>query len=117
MIIFFIFGEFMYIRDYTFKETTHCFLFILTSLCAVFINYTLRGVWSYNLIKLDQFKGWNMVSKSVIIMYLFSFMFYFFKYKNKDNFGLKSKELKKCILFFSGLINILFFHYFIYFYK
>ena len=117
MIIFLIFGEFMYIPDYTFKETTHCFLFILTSLCAVFINYTLRGVWSYNLIKLDRFSGWNLVSKAVIIMYLFSFMFYFFKYKNKDNFGLSAKELKKCTLFFSGFVNILFFHYFIYFYK
>ena len=103
----------MYISDYTFKETTHCFLFILTSLCAVFINYTLRGVWSYNLIKLDRLKGWYLVSKAVVIMYLFSFMFYFFKYKNKDNFGLKSKELKKCVLFFSGFVNIIFFIWFV----
>ena len=117
MIIFLIMGEFIYIKDYTFKETTHCFLFILTSLCCVFINYTLRSVWSYNLIKLDRFSGWCLVSKAVLIMYFFSFMFYFFKYKNKSNYGLEIKELKKTMLFFSGIINILFFNLFVFYDK
>ena len=31
MIIFLVFGELMYIKSYKFHETTHCFLFILTS--------------------------------------------------------------------------------------
>ena len=79
MIIFLIFGEFIYIKDYKFSETTHCFIFILTALCAIFINYTLRGVWLYNLVKLDRYSGWDSVkvSKTTILMYLFSVMFYF----------------------------------------
>ena len=109
MIIFLIFGEFMYIKDYTFKETTNCFIFILTCLCAIFINYSLRGVWSYNLIKLDRYSGWSLVSKTTLLMYFFSFLFYFFKYKNKETFGLNSKDLFKSTNFFSGIIGIIWF--------
>lgn len=112
MIIFLVFGEFMYIKDYTFKETTHCFIFILTCLCAISINYALRGVWSYNLVKLDRFSGWSLVSKTVLVMYFFSFMFYFVKYKGKENFGLNTKDLRKSISFFSGMIGIILFHVF-----
>ena len=110
MIIFLVFGEFMYIKDYTFKETTHCFLFILTCLCAISINYTLRGVWSYNLVKLDSYSGWKLVSITVLVMYFFSFMFYFIKYKGKENFGLNTKDLVKSTHFFSGMIGIILFN-------
>ena len=79
MIIFLVFGELFYVDKYTFKETTHCFLFILTCLCAIFINFSLRGVWSYNLVKLDRLSGWSLVSKTTIIMYFFSFFFYLCK--------------------------------------
>ena len=113
MIIFLVFGEFMYIKDYTFKETTHCFIFILTCLCAIYINYALRGVWSYNLVKLDTFSGWNLVSKTILVMYFFSFMFYFLKYKNKDGLGVNAKELRRATGFFSGIIGILYFHWYI----
>jgi hypothetical protein len=113
MIIFLVFGEFMYIKDYTFKETTHCFLFILTCLCAISINYALRGVWSYNLVKLDRFSGWSLVSKTVLIMYFFSFMFYFIKYKGKENFGLCSRDLRNSTSFFSGMVGIIFFQLFV----
>ena len=109
MIIFLVFGEFMYIKDYTFQETTHCFIFILTCLCAILINYTLRGVWSYNLIKLDRSSGWNLVGTTTIVMYFFSFFFYFLKYKNKKNYGFTTKELMKTKRFFSGMLGILLF--------
>ena len=112
MIIFLVFGEFMYIKDYTFKETTHCFIFILTCLCAIYINYALRGVWSYNLVKLDRYSGWNLISKTVILMYCCSFFFYFLKYKNKQGFGLNPKELRKSKGFFSGLVAIIWFLFF-----
>lgn len=113
MIIFLVFGEFIYIKDYTFKETTHCFLFILTSLCAIFINYTLRGVWSYNLVKMDRYSGWDLISKTTIVMYLFSLMFYFFKYGKHKYYGLNSKTLRNSTLFFSGILNIIFFQIFV----
>ena len=109
MIIFLVFGEFMYIKDYTFKETTHCFIFILTCLCAITINYLLRGVWSYNMVKLDRYNGWKLVSITVMVMYFFSFLFYFFKYKNKKNFGIETKVLLKSVNFFSGMIGIIWF--------
>ena len=101
--------KFMYIKDYTFKETTHCFIFILTCLCAITINYLLRGVWSYNMVKLDRYNGWKLVSMTVMVMYFFSFLFYFFKYKNKKNFGIETKVLLKSINFFSGIIGIIWF--------
>lgn len=120
MIIFLVFGEFIYIQNYSFKETTYCFIFILTALLAIFINYMLRGVWSYNLIKLDRYSGWKLVAESTIIMYLFSFMFFFFKYRgrtdNKEQLFSK-KTLNKTILFFSGILNIIFVLLFEYFDK
>ena len=112
MIIFLVFGEFIYIKDYKFEETTNCFLFILTSLCAIFINYTLRGVWSYNLVKMDRYSGWRLISLTVLIMYFFSCMFYFLKYKNKDCFGLSLKQLNKSSYFISGILGIIGFHIF-----
>lgn len=113
MIIFLIFGEFIYIKDYKFHETTHCFMFILTSICAILINYYLRGVWSYNLVKLDRFSGWSLVSKTTLIMYTFSLMFFFFKYGNQKYFSLNAKTLCRCTSFFSGLLGMIFFHIFV----
>ena len=112
MIIFLIFGEFIYIKDYTFKETTNCFIFILTTLCAIFINYTLRGVWSYNLVKMDRYSGWKLISLTVLLMYFFSCMFYFMKYKNKQYFGLTFEEIKQSAYFITGIISIIGFHVF-----
>jgi hypothetical protein len=84
MIIFLVFGELMYIKEYTFQETTNCLVCIITALLCVYINYCLRGVWSYNMIKLDRYSGWKMVSIAVLVMYLFSLMFYIFKYDGKN---------------------------------
>ena len=109
MIIFLVFGEFIYIENYEFRETTYCFLFITTALLAIYINYTLRGVWSYNLVKLDRYSGWSLVAKAILIMYFFSVMFYFFKYKNHQYFGINFKKMKNGTLFFSGIVNIIFF--------
>jgi hypothetical protein len=109
MIIFLVFGEFMYIKNYTFQETTHCFLFISTCLCAIFINYTLRGVWSYNLVKLDRYKGWDLVGKTTSVMFLFSFMFFYLKNRNNPDFGISPKELQRSVPVFSGLIGIVLF--------
>lgn len=114
MIIFLVFGEFIYIKDYTFKETTHCFIFILTTLCAFIINYLLRGVWSYNLIKLDRFSGWSLVSKTTIIMFLFSLCFFLIKHRKETKFGLSFKDIKDAGWTISGLINIIGLHMFIY---
>jgi len=108
MIIFLIFGEFMYIKDYPFYETTNCLVFIISALLCVWINYLLRGVWSYNIIKLDRFSGWKMVSTTVLLMYGFSVMFYLFKYNHLEYFGFKPKYLRQTSYFFSGLINIMF---------
>ena len=117
MIIFLVFGELIYINKYTFEETTHCFIFILTCLCAIFINYSLRGVWSYNLVKLDRLSGWSLVSKTTIIMYFFSFLFYLSKslFKTQENwYELFVKSLLKSKLFFTGIIGLICFNIFLY---
>lgn len=106
MIIFLVFGELMYIKDYNLSETTNCFIFILTSLTVIIINYLLRGVWSYNLIKLDRYSGWKLVAETILIMYGFSLMFYIIKYKT-FNFG--DIDFKRSGYFMSGIINIIFF--------
>ena len=90
-------------------------MFITTSLLAIYINYTLRGVWSYNLVKLDRYSGWKLVSTAILIMYMFSVMFYFLKYKNHKYYGINFKKMKNGILFFSGIINIIFFLLFDYY--
>jgi len=108
MIIFLVFGEFIYIKDYPFYETTNCLVFIISALLCVWINYSLRGVWSYNIIKLDRYSGWKMVSTTVLLMYSFSVMFYLFKYNHLEYFGFKPKYLRETSYFFSGLINIIF---------
>ena len=117
MIIFLVFGELIYINKYTFEETTHCFIFILTCLCAIFINYSLRGVWSYNLVKLDRLSGWTLVSKTSIIMYFFSFVFYlcksFFK-KDNNQYKMFINSLMKSKMFFTGLLGLIFFNIFLY---
>ena len=102
MIIFLVFGEFMYIKTYELHETTNCFVFILSGLLCVLINYFLRGVWSYNLIKLDQYSGWKLVAETIIIMYSFSMMFYLFKYKTFD------LNIKKSGYFISSMINLIY---------
>ena len=108
MIIFLVFGEFMYIKDYQFFETTNCLVFVISALLCVWINHLLRGVWSYNIIKLDRFSGWKMVSTTVLMMYAFSVMFYLFKYNHLEYFGFKAKYLRETAYFFSGIINIIF---------
>ena len=108
MIIFLIFGEFMYIKDYAFHETTNCLVFIISALLCVYINYCLRGVWSYNLVRLDTFSGWKLVSETVLMMYGFSVMFFLFKYKHLDYFGFNSKQLRQSSYFLSGITNIVF---------
>ena len=117
MIIFLVFGELIYIDKYTFKETTHCFIFILTCLCAIFINFSLRGVWSYNLVKLDRLSGWALVSKTTVIMYFFSFVFYLCKslFKNdKIQYKILIESIIKSKTFFTGLFGIILFNIFLY---
>ena len=102
MIIFLVFGELMYIKEYTFRETTNCLVFIITALLCVYINYCLRGVWSYNMICLDTFSGWKLIAYSVLLMYAFSFMFYLFKYTGK-----KDVTWLQSGYFISSIINLL----------
>jgi len=109
MIIFLVFGEFMYIQSYELYETTNCFVFVLSALLSATINYLLRGVWSYNLIKLDQYSGWKLVAETIIIMYGFSLMFYLFKYSKQSSLQF---DIKKSGYFISGLVNIIFFLYY-----
>lgn len=115
MIIFLVFGELIYINEYTFKETTHCFIFILTCLCAIVINYSLRGVWSYNMVKLDRLSGWTLVSRTSIIMYLFSFIFFCCKSFPRKWYEILifTQTLFKSRLFFSGLLGIVLFNIYI----
>jgi hypothetical protein len=112
MIIFLVFGEYLYIKSYDFKETTYCFIFVLTALLAVYINYVLRGVWSYNLIKLDRFGGWKLVSEAIIIMYIFSFMFSCFKNKHLPWCGMTMSKIRSGYNIIVGIINILIFLFF-----
>jgi hypothetical protein len=108
MIIFLVFGETIYVKNYSFEETTHCFIFILTCLCSIFINYSLRGVWSYNLVKLDRYSGWKLISKTVLLMYFLSFCLFVLKNKGKV---IKEMNLSlKHSYFFSGLIGIFLFN-------
>lgn len=102
MIIFLVFCEFMYIDTYEFHETTNCFVPIISSILCIYINYFLRGVWSYNLVKLDTFSGWKLVSETTLIMYTFSLLFYLLKNK------FKFEHLKDSYYVISGLINLLF---------
>jgi hypothetical protein len=103
MIIFLVFGELMYIKEYTFQETTNCLVFIITALLCVYINYCLRGVWSYNMIKLDCYSGWKMVSIAVLMMYLFSMMFYLFKYD-----GRKEGTWKESGYFITSIVQLIY---------
>ena len=102
MIIFLVFGEFMYIPSYELHETTNCFVFILSGLLCVIINYLLRGVWSYNLIKLDQYSGWKLIAETILIMYGFSMMFYLFKYKKFE------LDVMKSGYFISSMVNLIY---------
>jgi hypothetical protein len=79
MIIFFVIGEVMYITRYTIQETTYCLYFILMYLLFVYVNYLTRGVWSYDMIRLDSYDGWSMVFMGLIIVYAFSLLLYVFK--------------------------------------
>jgi hypothetical protein len=72
----------------------------------VIINYLLRGVWSYNLVKLDRYSGWKLIATTILIMYSFSLLFYIIKY---NTINLIEFEFKKSRYFLSGLINIIFF--------
>jgi len=103
MIIFLVFGELMYIKEYTFRETTNCLVFIITALLCVYINYCLRGVWSYNMIKLDTYSGWRLISFAVLMMYIFSLMFYLFKYD-----GTHDVSWKECGYFLSSISQLIF---------
>jgi hypothetical protein len=103
MIIFLVFGELMYIKSYEFAETTNCLVFIITALLCVWINYCLRGVWSYNIIRLDTFAGWKLTSITVIVMYLFSVMFYLFKFK-----GWTNMKWTEGGYFISSLLNLIY---------
>jgi len=108
MIIFLVFCEFMYIDKYEFNETTNCFIFIITSILCIYINYCLRGVWSYDLVKLDRLSGWVLISQTTLIMYLFSLLFYLLKYKNHEYYGFGDIELMKSSYPLYGLFNIIF---------
>ena len=107
MIIFLVFCEFMYIDTYEFYETTNCFVFIISSILCIYINYCLRGVWSYDLVKLDTLSGWKLVCETALIMYVFSLMFYILKYKNKQYYGMDNINLMSSAYPLYGLINII----------
>lgn len=109
MIIFLVFCEFLYIDTYHFHETTNCFFLIISSVLFVYINYYLRRVWSYNLLSLDTFNGWKLVSITTLLMYIFSLMFYIIKFKNKTFYGFNNIKWSKCSYSLYGLINILYF--------
>ena len=79
MIIFLVIGELMYISRYTLQETTYFVYFIPMYLFLVYINYLMRGVWSYDMIQLNSYDGWSMVFMGSILMYAVSLLLYLFK--------------------------------------
>tara|TARA_B100000424_G_scaffold253720_1_gene231128 strand:- start:607 stop:1335 length:729 start_codon:yes stop_codon:yes gene_type:complete len=109
MIIFLVFGELYYVKNYNFNETSYCLIFLISTIIITFINYGIRGVWSYNLIKLNEFYGWLLIVKTVLVIYFFSFLLYFIK---------PGKHIKQPYYrnapFLSGILNIIFFLWFIY---
>lgn len=115
MIIFLVFCEFLYIEEYEFHETTNCLIFVITSILCIYINYFLRGVWSYNLIKLDRLSGWKLVCETTLVMYIFSVLFYFLRHRKDIYYGLNTIQLTKCAYPLYGMINIMFVLLFIHF--
>lgn len=108
MIIFLVFCEFMYIDQYDFHETTNCFIFIITSILSIYINYCLRGVWSYDLVRLDSLSGWTLISQTTLVMYVFSMLFYILKHKHIKNYGLNDVSWMGSSYPLYSLVNILF---------
>ena len=101
MVIFLIFGELYYVKNYNLNETTYCLIFLLTSIITTYINYYFRKVWPYDLIKLDTLSGWLLVSKTLLVIYFFSFLLYFIKP------GPLQIGYKKKLRFFSCLSNLI----------
>jgi len=58
-----------------FTKRPNCFIFVITSILFIYINYCLRGVWSYDLVKLDRLSGWTLICETTLVMYVFSIMF------------------------------------------
>lgn len=108
MIIFLVLCEFMYIDEYDFRETTSCLIFVITSLLCIYINYYLRGVWSYNLIKLDTLNGWKLVCSTTLLMYVFSVLFYFMRHRKDLYYGIHNIQWTKCAYPLYGMLNIIF---------
>ena len=104
MIIFLIFGEIFYIDGFTLRETSYCLIFLVTGVLFTYINYMVRGVWTYNMVRLNDVKGWALINQTILVMYLFSLMFYFIKPKKET----KKIPLWKYAPFYSQLVNILF---------
>ena len=100
MIIFLVFAEFYYIDGFKLSETTYCLVFLVTAVLVTILNYLMRGVWSYNLVKLDRVKGWSMICQTILLMYGLSFMFYFIKPIHED------RQLVTYAPFYSSLVNI-----------
>jgi hypothetical protein len=108
MIIFLVFCEFMYIESYDFHETTNCFIFIITSILFIYINYCLRGVWSYDLVQLDRLSGWTLICETTLMMYVFSILFYVLKHKHLSYYNMDKVNLMESSYLLYGLTNIIF---------
>jgi len=108
MIIFLVFGELYYVKNYNFNETGYCLIFFITTIIITLINYGLRGVWTYDLIKLNKLSGWLLVSKTVLVIYCFSFLLYFIKPGKTI-----CKPYYKNAPFISALCNLIFVLWFI----
>jgi hypothetical protein len=77
---------------------------MVTGLLVTYINNFVRGVWSYNMLKLDNYRGWFKVCQSILVMYIVAFLFYFVK-PVRDNSYLWIHFAP----FYSTLLNILVF--------
>ena len=103
MIIFLIFGELYYVKNYNLDETSYCLVFVISTIIITAINYKLRKVWSYDLIKLNKLSGWLLISKTLLVLYFFSFLFYFIK----PGKHISAPYYKKAP-FFTSLFSLLF---------
>lgn len=110
MIIILVLCEFYYIDGIKLRETTYCLVFLVTAVLVTILNFLVRGVWTYNLVKLDRPRGWKMICQTIILMYSLSLLFYFVKPIHEPLLN-----YYKYAPFYSSLVNIVFTLIFIHF--
>ena len=69
---FLILMELYNINSYDWNDTLQHLVFLPPTIVIVLFNYIIRGVWSYDLIKLNELRGWKLVGSTVVMNQIFS---------------------------------------------